>query len=591
MPRSIHGAIALAAALLLATCLQPCQALFGLGGPDDPAVGPRPLSAYNAITVRTGYVLQYLKNGSSVPNVQLQTLPFGSNGAEVTMYQAGVPGEVVLIFDDPSIPAADTWATLPAPRQVPFLKQFVYTSQAPAALLDSWAPLSNGTLTDGELAEAVANFVDQEVTRVLCVGEGPSGGLAVLCGPWAALQFPEANVDVVTFDTTWTGFNAQFAWSFDQLVVLHYMWPFAAPEPAGAGVEGAAEAVNLLITADLLAGAVRLPNLPAFAPPELQDGGSKTFEEMWAAFMPNPPTPEEYQLPPSDCPVIFCKTRALLAASCLTFDNETLLGGLPYSVFKDDKTDADAIVAWDADTQTAHFIWKYTEEGRDWLVDANGIQVAGFVESVEKLVPNGVNTEAADSLTQMAGDVQIHAGFLNQFESLAIRPDRPEDNITAAMYALSGGQEPKRVTCSGFSLGAGLSELCSVWATILWPEADVLVANQGGPIPGNEEFKLLLEATVGRAYKYVYRMDLVPSTAPFPWCKRVPSSVWIDGNIAMLQDRPKWDIEDLSWNDHTCDTWLNPEDNTTIIGYVPRLYNITRPTVPAWVFNIPASTD
>lgn len=34
-----------------------------------------------------------------------------------------------------------------------------------------------------------------------------------------------------------------------------------------------------------------------------------------------------------------------------------------------------------------------------------------------------------------------------------------------------------------------------------------------------------------------------------------------------------------------CDTWLNPENNETIIGYVPRLYNITRPTIPGWVYN------
>lgn len=39
-----------------------------------------------------------------------------------------------------------------------------------------------------------------------------------------------------------------------------------------------------------------------------------------------------------------------------------------------------------------------------------------------------------------------------------------------------------------------------------------------------------------------------------------------------------------------CDTWLNPEDNTTIIGYVPRLFNITRPTIPGWVYNYSAPT-
>lgn len=44
----------------------------------------------------------------------------------------------------------------------------------------------------------------EEVVRVVCVGEGTTGGgLATLCGPWAALQYPKANVDVITFATPW----------------------------------------------------------------------------------------------------------------------------------------------------------------------------------------------------------------------------------------------------------------------------------------------------------------------------------------------------------------------------------------------------
>lgn len=43
---------------------------------------------------------------------------------------------------------------------------------------------------------------------------------------------------------------------------------------------------------------------------------------------------------------------------------------------------------------------------------------------------------------------------------------------------MSNGQLPRRVVTSGFSLGGGLSELCAVWAAILWPTADILVANQ-----------------------------------------------------------------------------------------------------------------
>jgi len=38
----------------------------------------------------------------------------------------------------------------------------------------------------------------QEVLRVICVGEGPAGGLAILCGPWAALQVSQARTQVAT---------------------------------------------------------------------------------------------------------------------------------------------------------------------------------------------------------------------------------------------------------------------------------------------------------------------------------------------------------------------------------------------------------
>lgn len=254
-----------------------------------------------------------------------------------------------------------------------------------------------------------------------------------------------------------------------------------------------------------------------------------TFDEVYAALGPNTSLPAEYQMPDSECPVMFCKasprpppgapphshirtlyfvslwltlprhvqprrarlhavtsllgpaavaapllqpgkqylaapardaqashlpaiparhatqTRPLLKASCLGFDNGTFLEDLPYRVggarqaprdpayrvcmpgcaralvlpraltgpstcppslashplsaavpaanpanqpppapsptrhppvqiLTDDRTDADAIVLWDDESRTAHFLWKYTEETRDWFTDANGIQ-------------------------------------------------------------------------------------------------------------------------------------------------------------------------------------------------------------------------
>lgn len=217
--------------------------------------------------------MQFLQNASALADigVRVEEVPVGES-SQVTLFQA-LPGEVVLVFEDASLTSTASWADSTA--RVPFLQPFVYTSQAPTALLDSWAPLSEGNSTAGELSETISAFMEgEEVVRVICVGEGPSGGLAVLCGPWAALQYPEANVDVVTFDTPFVGFNPQFAWSFEQLVVLHYMWPFAVPATTEAGVLAAAQAVNLLITKDILPGAVRLPNLPPYAPVGIQDPGN-----------------------------------------------------------------------------------------------------------------------------------------------------------------------------------------------------------------------------------------------------------------------------------------------------------------------------
>ena len=65
-----------------------------------------------------------------------------------------------------------------------------------------------------------------------------------------------------------------------------------------------------------------------------------------------------------------------------------------------------------------------------------------------------------------------------QFESLAISPRNKEASLLVALQLLAGSTVPRRVTCSGFSLGGALSELCGIWAAILWPGTDILVANQ-----------------------------------------------------------------------------------------------------------------
>ncbi|KAI7836817.1 hypothetical protein COHA_009318 [Chlorella ohadii] len=540
----------LAALLLLVAVarLPAASALFGWGDDEPETDLTRPVFSCNTVVVRTAYALQFLRANASAldaAGVAWDVIDLGGPAnTKLTMVQA-LPAEVVLAFSSNDIVMPDAWSTQTS--EVPFLRRFVYTAKAPTALLDAWAPLGNGTAPGGGmLAEAIDSLMGgQEVLRVVCVGEGTTGGgLATLCGPWAALQYPKANVDVITFATPWEGFNPQFSWAFEQLVTLRYRWPFVAPIPVAPGTQAAAAAVNPLITKQSLPEAVRVPGLPPMAPANLEEPGKRGFDEIYAALVGEQP-PEELLPEPSGCPVMFCKTRGLLKGSCLAFRSDSLLVDLPHMDVFDKRSGADAIVAWDNATRTAHFGFKYTEEQRDWVTDAAGIQVTGFVSSMEDLMPHDEKAKRReDSLTSVRGD---------------------QTDLLKSFQQLSGGAVPRRVTCSGFSLGGALSELCGVWAAILWPGADITVANQGGPIPGNSEFRTLFQAAVGRAYK-------------------------INGSTALLQDRPAWDFLDLSWNDHTCDTWLNPEDNTTIIGYVPRLFNITRPTIPGWVYNYSAPT-
>lgn len=157
---------------------------------------------------------------------------------------------------------------------MPYLQRFVYTSEAPRELVEAWAPLGNSTSTTaGQLSDvrfwagaghvvagycgrvggrkdrpAAARFPgasqrvrpmhpsspptpthptnercarvqlvdavagEEEVLRVVCVGEGAAGGgLATLCGPWAALQYPKANADVITFQAPWVS-SSSSAW-------------------------------------------------------------------------------------------------------------------------------------------------------------------------------------------------------------------------------------------------------------------------------------------------------------------------------------------------------------------------------------------
>ncbi|KAI3428211.1 hypothetical protein D9Q98_006591 [Chlorella vulgaris] len=600
--------------LLVACCPSPSNAgiidtvtgWFNGGGDGQPTPGSPPpeedgvrnIHTYSPMTANTAYVLRYaLAPGAG--NFSDKVVDFAAGEAQLF---SPVDGDLVIVFS-----AGDGLNTSSVMKEIPFLRPFVYTAAGPASLVDAYSQLlsvKGAASGDGPLADAVDEVTGgdaQQLRLVTCTGADAGGmQLAVLCGPWAALRYPRANVDVVTFGAAaWpSALNAPFAWAWQQLVTLHYLWPFelSAVQPNTSiddAVLAMAAAVNPLITPDAVAQSIRVPNLPEFVPEQYADWAP---EDPLAGLAPDSTLPPEYQLPEGDeCPVILCKTREALSLSCLGFgkgvaSGEDVLVDLPHITLTDPNTSGDAVVAWNESDATLYLLFKYTEERQDWLINAQVFQSEDFTTLIQ---PFTQATEG-DRLSELVPNVEVHSGFLKQFQSLALNPVEgggescmdlvPNTELLRAVCNLTQGAEPLRIVSSGFSLGGALSELAGVWASQMWPTADILVANQGAPIVGDENFVILAQATFGRAYKYVYRLDEVPSIPPLPDYMQTHSGIWIMNGSVILQDRPDLDIFETNWNDHTCDTYIIPETQEEIIGYVPQVFNATRVSVPAWVY-------
>ncbi|PRW39229.1 solute carrier family 40 member chloroplastic [Chlorella sorokiniana] len=377
-------------------------------------------------------------------------------------------------------------------------------------LFRSWARRAQPTAA-AELAGPDA------LLQLLCTGAGAGGGgLALLCGPWAALQFPLANVDVTTFAADWAGFNTQFSWSFTQLVVLHYQWPFPLTDPALAGTLGSrnvtavAEALSSLITTDSLKQAVAVPNLPSPLPPDYSP--SYTGEELGSLA----PVDEDLEPPPSDCPLILCKTCDAAAAACAVFDQggeQKAFPGLPTARLQA-SNGADAVVAWNASSLTANIVWLGSEEKIDWFMDA----ILFFSDDFRP-----------GNLSGIIPGVKVHKGFLNQFESFTTKPESDQSNITAVLLGMSAGTPPQRIVAAGHSLGAALR------TPAYFGSAPPAAASFSA---GDDQWELEFTATVGRAYRYVNHLDQVPTLPPFDSFKQVPHGLWLRDNLVLLQSMP-----------------------------------------------------
>lgn len=293
-------------------------------------------------------------------------------------------------------------------------------------------------------------------------------------------------------------------------------------------------------------------------------------------------------LPPSSpCPPIVCRSVPYLDMSCTAFDtagNTTVpgtpgppaLGGLPFTRVQDARSGGDAIVAWNETSKEAIFLFKFTNETRDWVADALAYRTDDFRKKLDEDFP------ASKDITAATGDPQVHAGFYSQFESLLVEGDG-NLNLTTALNRLNNGQEPLFIAISGFSLGGALSELAAVWSSYKWPRAHILVATQGTPKVGNEDFVTLYKSTAGVAWRFQFNLDEVPSTPPLAGYRTTRQPIWITGaggapwNV-LLQVRPEVALGVTTWYDHWCQVF-----------YVPILKNATAVAVPSWVYNATAA--
>ena len=96
--------------------------------------------------------------------------------------------------------------------------------------------------------------------------------------PCPAGAAPPPSACLPSDEHTQAGFTTQFTWSFIQLAVLHYQWPFPLTAPALTGGLGSgnatalAEGLSSLITSESIKAAVAVPNLPSPLPPDYSPG-------------------------------------------------------------------------------------------------------------------------------------------------------------------------------------------------------------------------------------------------------------------------------------------------------------------------------
>lgn len=517
----------------------------------------------NPVTMKTARALRYalLPDEAQGGPTVFQSLSNLSNGVVVKIYQTE-PSHFVISFGMQS-PPSGSMQQQSGSAPIPFLSSLVPGAQAPTEAVSAFGQLHNGNSTEGSLSAAIRAMIQpgQAIAAVTCTGDGAQAGqLALLCGPWAALQIPESQISVITFGASYVGFNERFSWTLYRFVTLKYLWPFTANTIQGGSPitlqtppPDTVKALSNAITKESLQqGLITIPKL--LPPAQNTQLGA-------------PPTPVNPQ--PEPCPFILCKTKPFVTADCLGFtENPTGINNsaIPpqYKTITVNGTSGSGnsiVIGWDNSTSTALFLWASTDSKLDWLSNAIFFNKGSF--------------EPNQQLAKLIPGAEVHQGFLNLFLAQA-SPEQTSSqaqNLTSVLGQLSGGQTPTRVISTGHSLGAALAALTGVWASTTWPSATVVVITIGQPKAGNQAFVDLLTATVGLEYRYVYEKDVVPDLPPDAGYVQAPGGLWITNGTILMEDRPDMDVKDLTWDDHHCVGGYEPAVRTNTTVYVPGYVN------------------
>ncbi|KAK9835675.1 hypothetical protein WJX74_005697 [Apatococcus lobatus] len=580
-----------------------------------------PIWFKNADAAAYAYVAQNnMSLDGSLPNAR--RIPLASGCVAVISYDTSNE-TATIAFAGPSAVqdrAASTTSTNGL-QQVGFLSLFIPAAQAIPEVLTIFES-AIGAGNSSSLAEEIDDLSGGAVPmRVVCTGYGIGGSLADLCGVWAGRLYPDTKIRVMSFGAPFVG-NDAYAYAHQQLVDLSYLWVLSSgasqvstllPHSVtnnSMGQSGSTAGTLVNYTSIILQRSFQTSNVPALSIEptptvipnssisdwfSIVDGlvapsGSASSSTSAASYddIVVPAIPinasdirEAFQFtdpttPDPACPAVLCKMQGEAAAACGVYQNGNtsadteFTAAIPGSVFvTGTSSGANVAVAYNSSTKIGLIAWRGSVGTRDWIDDAELVQV-DFQWPGQTFTKTGLYN-LADTFP---GPPQVHTGFYDQLRDVTTDAKSDATNITKILNNMIGSDTPIRIVVTGHSLGAAVSSINAFSAAIDWPMADIHNVNLGSPLVGDQDWVNAFRGLVGRAYRGVNAHDQVPALPPLDQYRHVGYGVWIDDGVPKLQDRPYLDVQDTTWDNHTCSNYT---------GY---LYNATQVYIPTFQLSV-----